>query len=515
MLRTLLSAGLVLSAVPSAFAQSAMGPHVGAQDYVAARGEPFGPAGRILFEVTRGPAPDSYDARRTSAGGADDLPDPENGETVERTVMVGADWIQAQTETGSTLYDFSARRVVRIDEAEGEMVNSSLFAEAKRGADIVAALSEAGSRGTVEFEGVGEIDRFWLEAAMGVATEPAALDMRVSGETGWTLWRKGSDAVAAASFRGCGLDGLSAGQRDAALGWMNAALAIHPDILAELKTRDALPCALTFAVYSPDSPDGRIEVWRAMDVETIEDPDPLPADPGVALPGADALEGAHVDRALAAARGELGEAPGPADFGDMIVAELDAGNPAGALMLTLAETMHFGACPEEVVGSARTACGMSGEIARAGEDDPDYEQAAEGLQALREGSVRAAYQAFEDHLDRGDPAGAAARMIAVDALAVWGDEGRPDLDALELLEGALEADPFMPDAYARLGARYLNAGAPEPAFALFDLGRALPGAEPAGPLGRIGELETRLIGLAPGYFPFDEAAEDLAEGESD
>jgi hypothetical protein len=500
--RTLLAAvsACVLSA--PALAQPVMGPHLDAHEYVQARGGAFGAAWALGFEVARQPAPSGYDARLAAEEAeAPELPEAEGGGSA-RTALIGADWALHARDGERTLYDFRAGRLVRM--TGGTFANGSMHAAAQRASDMLAALSAGGTEEVISFDGVGELDRFWLEAAMGAAAGPAEVEAAMDGESR-IVWTRGSHQIAAAEMEGCERPEMDAENLRSALSMLNAAAPVHPLVLDGIGAAGALPCVLSFAVYSPDSPQGRIETWRLVGAELDEDAAPLAMDLRPVLPDSELLDGPHMDRALAAARGVGGEPVDPAGFMELIEAAQDGGDHAGAWLLLGAEASNFGPCPEEPIGTERLVCAGAGPIVRAAREDEGFQQLMETIAAAQEGAHRAALEGMLAHIERQDRAGAAARVMAAMEMIGWGREGLetyPTIDPAGLLEEALALDPHAPDYYWHLGLRYLEAGAPEAAWALFDLGRALPGREPTPALAQADMIETRAQSLAPGFFPF-------------
>jgi hypothetical protein len=510
-LRILLAAASVCALSAPALAQPVMGPHLDAHEYVQARGGEFGAAWALEFEVARQPAPAGYDARLAAEEAeAPELPEAGGGGSA-RTALIGPDWALYERDGERTLYDYRAERLVRM--TGGTFANGSMHAAAQRAADMLAALSAGGSEDVITFDGVGELDRFWLEAAMGAAAGPAEVEAAMEGESR-IVWTRGGHQIAAAEMEGCERPEMDEDSLRSALSMLNAAAPVHPLVLDGIVAAGALPCALSFAVYSPESPQGRIETWTLTAAELDEDAAPLALDLRPVLPDSDLLDGPHMDRALAAARGVGGAPLDPADFMELIEAAQDEGDHAGTWLLLGAEASNFGPCPEEAIGTERLVCAGAGPIVRAAREDEDFQQLMEAIAAAQEGAHRAALEGMLPHIEREDRAGAAARVMAAMEMIGWGREGLetyPTIDPAALLEQALALDPHAPDYYWHLGLRYLEAGAPEAAWALFDLGRALPGREPTPSLSQADRIEARAQALAPGFFPLGEPGEGESE----
>lgn len=211
-----------------------------------------------------------------------------------------------------------------------------------------------------------------------------------------------------------------------------------------------------------------------------------------------------LDAAQDALGGELGEAPQIADFFDETQSLQEDGDFAGALLVQIQETHHFGPCPEAAIGSDRLTCAYASALTVQGRGDAEFQALSEGLEAFSRNDHPLAVDRFSRFLDYDGHAGAAARILTANALIAWGRVGlqaHPDLDPAQLLAQALIMDPFAPDAYWFLGQRYLAAGAPAPAWSLFDLGRQLPRPVDQTALAEVGILEDRMSDLAPYWLP--------------
>lgn len=482
------------------FTYAAMGPHVGAADYEAVRGTPLGAGTRISWTVR---------VRPLDAQGAL-LPDNDASEddasATERRFIAGNGWGGEETQTGFTLNDFTTRRQLRVNTEAGSFTNSSLYALARRNLDIYVFLSEGGQRDIIAFGSDTSFERFWLEAAMGVAAAPAELVSSTTrngdGSTVLSWQRNGDDRViASAHYGGCGA--LDATRARFMLAGLGHKLALHPDLIGALHERGDVPCAFSFVIISPDSPQGRIEHWtrEGSEAATID----LVSLAGLSLvvPEQDLLDDSVIEAALAATRGQLGAPPAAPEFLAGIQTLRSRGDYAGALLLLTQETAHFGPCPAETIGSERIACTSLPALLQAGIGNAAMARAVEASEAIADGAHRTAIENLRGFVTRSDDAGAAARTMLANEVLSMGAEGLAeyaDIDPVGLLEQALVIDPFAPDAYWHLGRRYMEAGAPEAAWTLFDLGRALDGREPTPLLRQAVRIEEGVEQLAPRLF---------------
>ncbi|MFN3835563.1 MAG: hypothetical protein ACK4NO_06655 [Glycocaulis sp.] len=477
-------------------ASRVMGPHTGPRDYETVRGSRLGSVTGFAWSVSVRPLGDEGATLAAEA----------NGSASERRFLAGNGW--AADNSGSTLnlYDFAARRLLRVNRDARTVTNTSLYAAARRNFDIYMFLSDAGQRERIEFGPGTVFDRFWLEAAMGVAAEPARLNTqetpRSDGGRDVSWQREGEEmTVAIARYGECAAVNTATTRH--LLAGLGHALALHPQIIEAMDQRGEVPCAFSFVIISPDSPRGRVETW------TLESAGPATlrladfAGFRLTMPEASLLDGETIEAALAAVSGERGAAPPAPEFLGDIQALRNAGDYAGALLMLVQETAHFGPCPAETVGSERLACAGAVSLAQAGAGNAAFERVMEATAAVQENAHRVVIENLSGFLDRSDPPGAAARTLVANEMVSWGSEALsvyPDIDPGVLLQEALIMDPFAPDAYWHLGRRYMEAGAPEAAWTLFDLGRALPGREATPLLQQATRIERSLEQLAPALF---------------
>lgn len=476
-----LAAALFAALLPGlAAAQS--GPHLTPGDYAAARGG-FGPAAELVFSIERGPLEGALEQAALTS------------------VLAGPDWVLERDNEAATLYDFAAARTVEIDAQAGTYINSATHAHARRNLDIYVQLSRGGEAETIDFGAAGAFDRFWLEAAMGVAADDP--ELAVSGAEDERTWQRGGQTVARAHYGDCYANTLGANRSGALIAWLRRAAPLHPAIGAGLAEDGRAPCRLEFVIYSPDSPQGRREAWQLAEARLEESPEIFAEGVAPVLPEAPFLNDLAGPAGLAAVAGEAGPVPGPLDFMSLVQQARAEDDLAGALLLTVRETHHFGPCPQETIGTARLACASVNQLSRDGIGNAGFERVSEALDALANEDHETAVEALIPYLEREDRAGAAARTIVANELVAWGREGlqaHPDLDPARLIASALALDPLAPDDYWHLARRYLLAGYPLAGWAVLDLGRALPQREPTPLLAQAVEMETRIEELAPGFF---------------
>lgn len=488
-----------------------MTPHVGMEHYTTVRGAPWGPARALSWQVSLSPLGED------GAGTADRTPDTTGSEQT-RTFFAGSGWAGETGTERTWLYDFAARRLLTLDQEDASYTNTSLFAAARRNIDIYVALSRGGQAEDIPFGPAGSFHRFWLEAAMAVASGPAGLTRTArpaedaegapAGGTVTSWYRQQDGAPVASAWTGCEDASLSPEQHRSLMTAFAHRLALHPDILSTLRDSDAPLCALSFTVISPESPQGRVEHWALQDTASLNIASLGFADARLEIAQTELISGNVRDAVLSALRGEGDTAPSPESFLVEINTLRGEGDFAGALLTLVQETAHFGLCPAETIGSERLACAGATSLAEAGTGDDGYEAVAEATEAAADGAHRLAIQRLLPYLDRDGYAGSAARTIAARQLVEWGEEGLAEYETLDpagLLSEALAIDPFAANIYWYLALRYMAAGAPDEAWFFLDTGRALPGREPTETLMQARGLERRLEQLAPALFAHDAA----------
>ncbi|KAA5802215.1 hypothetical protein F1654_10265 [Alkalicaulis satelles] len=588
---------ITAAALAAGAASAPAGPHLAGEDYITVRGAPLEALAETRWTRTRAPLDG-------------DIAAAANG--VVFAARLGPDWAQWRSSGGAeTLADWRTRRLLTLSEDGERLTNASLYGETRRRLDTYVALSGAGALEEIDFGEAGVFHRIWLEAAMGLAAQPGALEIEES-DHGFTASFDG-ERIFRADFGGgeaslCEAESLTGGAARSARLWLRHAAPVHPDLLDQLAQGERFPCAFELTVYSPDSPQGRLERWvmhappaeaaeeseeqdaaeaaeseaaeveeTAPDSDAAEDqeaeseaeteaetpepsltelldrlasgedvdadlilraldtpraapatapaPDPRPAPASrpaafdmdealilrlphasgarLAIKGDDYLETAG-QAALAAVRGEISP-PDAADFYEEFEIARSTARLAEALLISVQETHHFGPCPQDaVVGGERLTCTLVRDLARSGVGNAQFERAAGGIDAALEGAHRSAVESLSPFVDLEGPGGVAARLLTASALIGWGADGlaaRPDLDPVGLMLEAIEEDPLAPDAYWRLGQRFMEAGAPETAWTLYDLGRNLPGRSDPPALAGIVTIEARITELAPQWLP--------------
>lgn len=422
-------------------------------------------------------------------------------EQVSRRVIFGQGWVHDNGVDETTLYDFMAHEDWVLNPAEETYRLVPTHAVARENIDIYFALSNGGQETIINFGDAGSFHRFWLESAIDVRAQTAELSVTDDQDT--RRWTFQSEEVVSARFGVC-QDDISepvSGAMFAA--WFRRVAPIHPEISNALAEEDLPPCEIKFVIYSPDSPQGRTETWTLSSLLSSdfnpdnlarETPDPLDARSSADTDNSLEVEPTSADQA----------APDPMTFASFIDEAIAAENYAGAALLALQETHHFGPCPEQIIGSVRQACLKAIQLPELAENDNAFEQISVAIVASLSGNHERAAGLSYDFLVRQDREGAAARMLFATSLMAMRANGQtayPDLDPLQILADAIHQDPYTSDAYWYLGQALIARREYEAGWAVFEKGLALVEDRPESRLSQIMDLESQIESLAPGYFP--------------
>ncbi|MEN0652750.1 MULTISPECIES: hypothetical protein [Hyphobacterium] len=285
-------------------------------------------------------------------------------------------------------------------------------------------------------------------------------------------------------------------------GWMRHALPVHPDAFAAFTDAEAIPQQFSFVVVSPNSPEGRREVWTLTSVGDPESVFPLPdgLEPGfdgplaaVAAPASDALRA--IDNA---------NPPASSDITGTAERLRQEGELALAYLTLYQDSAHRGQC--QMGDTSRAACQALGSLVASGLGNAEFEALFTGLAGLSTGESEAAYEAVLPYLDAPGFGGAAANMIAGNELIAWAasagaEADLPDTDPFVLLANSADKDAYAPAIYWHLAQAHLAANRADAAWTMLDLGRRIPGGADHELLRQAGVVEIRLQRLAPDFFP--------------
>jgi len=433
----------------------------------------------------------------------------------QREIVIGDGYVTETGEAERVAQDFlTGRTLTRVPALDGPVMRSEPFvAHIHRQMNTFSYYTEGGTLSEVTGPGGTAFDRFWIEAAMGVRLAGSDLVSTIN-EDGLTEVRRDADAAPLFSHRD---DGFGAG-RPAALfrAWLQHSVAIHPDALATLVDEGGIPQEFSFLVFSPSSPDGRRETWTRLSEHEDEATFPWPE--GLAPARADSYQ---IDdpaiRALlqaglnAAARPSA--APQESDFLAAADAAQRRGDPSGAYLALYQISHHQGPCRND---TPSPVCTRMSQVTASGIGNPGFESLMGGISQMQSDRA-AALDVLRGHLHRDGLEGAAANLLAAQALATLrstGDDSFDDLNLPALFAAAAINDPYAPMAFWHGGRFVAGHGDVETAWLLFDIARSLPASQSLPPSREAVAMSEQLQSLAPGFFvDTHEAPRDDADDE--
>ena len=429
--------------------------------------------------------------------------DGEDLDSEQREIVVGDGYV---TEPGAsenrTVHDFATdRTLTRLQSPDGPVMrNTPIVAHVHRQMNTFAYYTEGGELEEVTGPGGAQFERFWIEAAMGVRL--AEVDMLVeTGEDGHIGVRR---SELGSEIFGFDSDGTgTAEQAGLFRAWMRHALAIHPDALAAFDPAGGIPERFSFLVFSPTSPEGRRETWTRLNASTGEAafpwPENVPPSPAEGYEAPDPAITQLLATGLDAMRAP--DAARPTD--DTFLAAAEAAQRradfAGAYLALYQAVHHAGPCRPQ---SGRALCTRMSQITAAGIGNAPFEAVA-GALAEMEDDPAAALEVFRTHLHREGFAGAAANMLAAEAVATLRSQdadAADDLDPLALFAASAANDPQAPLTYWHAGRYAAASGDVESAWLLFDIARGLVVSDNL-TIGREATaMREQLRALAPVFF---------------
>ncbi|WP_420431118.1 hypothetical protein [Hyphobacterium sp.] len=284
--------------------------------------------------------------------------------------------------------------------------------------------------------------------------------------------------------------------------WMRHALPLHPDVLAVLRGAPDIPSGFAYFIVSPDSPDGRREVWTLQQSDTRAPGFRLEPDLAARAPLPEWL-GTEI-LPVAADASAVERAPGDDSLLEAIADYREAGDLARAYLVAFHETSRNGPCPPPGQADRREVCAAANSIVAGGLGNPSFETVFGAIDEIGSEQEAAILEALAPYLEDTGYVGAAARTIVANELIVWAardPEAPPaDLDPFSLLTESIALDPYAGANYRYLGNALLTLRNPIAAWTVYDAGRSVPGAANHLTLVQVSVLEERLRALAPDFF---------------
>ncbi len=451
--------------------------------YLAARGEHDGRVLRTRWRIERLDLAGVSQSSRTSE------------------VVIGDGYVTEVTDPGAAVIDFEQDRILtRVATPTGPVMrNQPVIGHVHRQMDTFTFYTQGGALAEVTGPDGSRFERFWIEAAMGVRLADVPMVVTASEDGGQEI-RRNADGAAILGIRPG--DAGTATDADLFRRWLRHTAPIHPDALNVMSDLDAIPERLSFIVFSPSSPDGRREVWTRLSAGESTARFPWPEN----LPAAAAADYDWSDPQMAPlvqagfdAAALPAASPDEQAFTDAVQAAHSDGDLSGALLTLYQASHHRGACQPR---STDALCTRTSQVIAAGLGDAQFEQLMATLSALQT-DREAALEGLRPYLDRTDLAGAAANLLAAQALATLRTtdaEIIPDLDPLTLFANSAQADRYCALTYWHAGRYAASQADVEAAWMLFDLATNLPAAATTLPVREAAVMNAQLQAIAPNYF---------------
>lgn len=517
-------AAIALTAIPAASAQESEPPEgfsIFAPGEEAEQAEPETPAAVEAAPAAEAPAgawldreaylarrgERSQDVLRTRWRIVTTTLDGEEIGTEQREIVVGDGYVAEPGGEERMICDFATGRILtRTQTLDGPVMRSRpIVAHVHRQMDTFTYYTQGGELEEVTGPGGAQFERFWIEAAMGVRL--AEVEMTV-GETEDDHVAVRRSELGSEIF-GFDRDGTGEGAPAALFrAWMRHALPIHPDALRQLDPETGIPQRFSFLVFSPTSPEGRRETWIRASANEGETAFPWPE--GLPPAGADSYETADpaIGRLLAAGFAALTAPAAAAPTEETFLAAAEAAqrraDPAGAYLALYQTAHHFGPCrgrPDSPI------CSRMSQVTASGLGNDDFEALMAALSEMQDDRP-AAVETLRLHLHREGLAGAAANMLAAQAVAAAqavDADALADLAPLDLFADAAGKDPYAALAYWHAGRYAAGMGDIDSAWQLFDIARAMPSSQDLPPAREAVAMHEQLRALAPGFFGPDAA----------
>jgi hypothetical protein len=421
--------------------------------------------------------------------------------TQTRTLVLGDDYAYEAGTDSPTIHDFGLNRILsQATTLDGPvMLNRAIVADVHRKMDVFTSYTRGGQLDQIPGPNGTSFERFWIEAAMGVRLTPAVLQIQADadGQTQVSRFASGETILTLTPDLEGTQPGLGTFVR-----WLRHSVPIHPDALDAISALAGLPQQFSFLVYSPSSPNGRLETWTrvgdAADLAAFPWPENIPAARATSYTVADPSFLPLIQAGLDAAAAPE-QAPDQQSFLDTAQTAQDRADRTGAYLTLFQATHHFGSC------SARTTspvCHRLGQAAAAGLGDTQFENLFAAMSAMTDDQVTA-ITGLQPNFHRNDFAGAAANLLAAQALATLRTsqaDAMPSLNPAALFSAAGEADGYAPLTYWHAGRYAANSGDIETAWMFFDLARSLPDSAHIPALSEADAMTEQLHNIAPRFF---------------
>ena len=475
---------------------------VGAEEYLAMRGDENGAQAKLVYTVSR--------AALREEG------EDEEGEVTgnEVTVLLGDDYAASVRGDVTKIYDFKMGRLLTIkpayDEA-GEKTdftifdNTALYAGVYRNILAVEGVTEGGKVRQIEIGEDKTLDAFWVESAMSWAEGGKVKGLKTSSKKDrFSAVFDGAD-VASAEFSDMR---LKRSFRASLIAFAHHEWGLHPKVLDSLEAYPNAPSVLVFHAYGPANPGGEAEKWELQSGDQEKAPFPLPK---TALGAAQRTPIAPLVFVITeAVHGRaLGGLPTPDGLKAAFSSAVEAGDDLASWQAGRRYGDYTGACAVE---SEDEVCAALAKLENtiffnlAAEEGPEKKLSdyVTAMKMAKSSKTRAAaVKTLEPYLDTPETPAAVLRTLAMARSSLSADDakaaGVANLSALGILETALAKDAYDPQTYLGLAQVLAANGALEQSWDVYDALRAGIPTAPAVEL-KIGGVETGIRERAPLFF---------------
>ncbi|MHA6287380.1 hypothetical protein [Maricaulis sp. CAU 1757] len=416
-----------------------------------------------------------------------------------REIVLG-DGYAFETGADGTVHDFDLNRILsRTQTLDGTVMrNRPVVTHVHRQMNTFAYFTQGGELDEVAGPGGALFERFWIEAAMGVRLSPVDLVTTVTDDGATEVRRAELGSVVFGFTPDPSTSGAAA---TLFISWLRHTLPIHPDALLALDETAGLPSTFEFIVFSPSSPDGRRERWTRIETISGHASYPWPSDITAASGSAYAQSSTALASLIDIGHAAL-KTPQPVNDAGFIAAAdrlQAAGDLAGAYLALFQSSHVYGPCRAQ---TDRPSCARISQVAAAGLGNAEFQGLMNALSNMTNDRA-AAIAGLRPHLDRPGPAGAAANLLAAQALATLRstDPGADvDLQPIGLFSASAAADPHAAMTYWHAG-RYAAARDDlDAAWLLFEIAAGLPSHPDLPPSREAAAMRSQLRSLAPQFF---------------
>lgn len=450
----------------------------------------------IRFEVTK--------SRPGSASGE---------KPTELEVGLGPEYLRLGQDGNIVIYDFTLRRIIRVDPGKRRFFHHSLYAHVLfRARETVSRLNLR----KIVLKAVGKrpkidaimSDRFWIETEFGIETGKGPgpeLAVRGGGTSALSFSYKG-ETIVRVRFSD---QAVPKNSRRMWAHFLRFGVSLHPRIVSRILEQGFVPDRLEYRVPSPKGAVRtqlrlRGAAWREIDY-------PLPPDYTLAF-------GEFVPRTLrgmlpimiAAVTGKFADGPPTANgFARKIKKYLNGNDVSDSALLALEARLTFPRLCAADSGRYRDFCETVSAGLKSANKSLLFRNVGRALEYEKKNRFDKAYSLLaRTPLDGVDAGYIVHRLIANDLATLIGGTNltsepkfsRQRAEVEKRFSIALQGNPYFRNLYRDIGNYYQGIFRTDLAWIVFDLGRVLPAPAKFDLLRPIGRMEQMLLRRHPEHF---------------